>query len=52
MRKIIKYEICLTKPGTDLAWYYTTNKKEEIQNYIEHAIERNLDVRYVKGLSR
>lgn len=52
MKKIIKYEICLTKPEKDLIWYYITYEKEEIQKYIDHAIARNLDIKYIKGLTR
>ena len=52
MKKIVRYEICLVKPNTDIAWYYTAYNKEDIAIYITHAIEHGLDVRYVKGMTK
>lgn len=43
------YEIILVKPGTDMERYYRVSTKEEIQQYIDRAIEKGQEIKSIKG---
>jgi len=44
------YDVCLTKDG--LEWFYTADNLNRVQELINWAIERNQEIKYIKGRVR
>lgn len=52
MKPIVKYEITLINTHSGMTWTYSRKDLYGVQELIDWAIEKNLSIKSIKGLSR